>query len=278
MVAVGVACLQYAGQRLDRVWACCSRSPASLLVAPTLRRLLPAGTLRLRPRPADGHRHARRPRGVVLRGRDVHPADAGHRAWPDLDPGRPLAHRRRARLGRRVLVPGPPDHAACPRHLLVRAGCVLVAVASRSSRSAPGPWSRPWTAAVAWTVGGRRHGSGDGVGRGAHAAAVAAAGPGGELGGTAGQRLAVLGGDHRGGRRGLRAGPALATTAPGRCASSTPSWSASPSSASWWPVGSDRVGRRRPYRRLRTATGGAASARDRVGPIASRRGPRYYCR
>ena len=52
-------------------------------------------------------------------------------------------HRRRARLGRRVLVPGPPGHARCRGTCWCAAGCALVAVASRSSRSAPGRWSHP---------------------------------------------------------------------------------------------------------------------------------------
>ena len=45
MVAVGLACLQYGGQRLDRVGLLFAVAGV-LLVAPTIRRLLPAGTLR----------------------------------------------------------------------------------------------------------------------------------------------------------------------------------------------------------------------------------------
>ena len=112
--AVAVALLQYAGTRLDWVSLPLVLVAVALLI-PTLPRLLPTGTLRL----ARGL-----PTAVAMRGflaaaffgaETFLPAGPDQRARAVDDAGRAVAHRRRARLGRRApscrAVPGSSGRA-----------------------------------------------------------------------------------------------------------------------------------------------------------------------
>jgi len=194
MVAVGLACLQYGGQRLDRVGLLFAVAGV-LLVAPTIRRLLPPGTLRF----ARGLPTVIAMRGVLAG--SFFGAETfiplmlvSERGLTSTQAGLSLTG---AALGWAAgLVPGTPHDAgpAAPAgahrlrhgrdggragradHLVRRAGL------GRRDR-----------------MDGRRdrHGPGDGLGGRPHAAAVAAPGPGRQLGGAAGQRLAVLRGHDR---------------------------------------------------------------------------------
>ena len=132
--------------------------------------------------------------GVVLRRRDVHPADAG-------EPSAALsADRWRGWLSPAARWAGPPARGSragpatrLPRYLLVRAGCLLVAagialIALVNLSAVP-----PCVAAVAWVVGGAGMGMAMASVVLADAPAVAAGRPGGQLGRAAGRRRAVLG-------------------------------------------------------------------------------------
>ena len=152
MVAVGVACLQYAGQRLDRVGLAFALVGVAL-VAPTVRRLLPTGTLRF----ARGLPTVVAMRGILAgsffgaetfiplmlvsqRGLTATQAGlcltGGALGWATGSwyQGRPATR--------------------TPRHQLVRAGCGLVAVAIALVTLTTWPALPAWLAAVAWVVGG----------------------------------------------------------------------------------------------------------------------------
>ena len=152
MVAVGVACLQYAGQRLDRVGLFFAVAGLAL-VAPTVRRLLPAGTLRF----ARGL-----PTVVAMRG-VLAGAFFGAETFVPLM----LVSQRglSATLAGLCLTGGAIGWSAgswyqgrpatrLPRYLLVRTGCALVALGVVGVALATWPVVPPWVAAVAWTVGG----------------------------------------------------------------------------------------------------------------------------
>jgi MFS family permease len=152
MMAVGVACLQYAGQRLDLLGAGLAAAGLGLLV-PSLPRLLPAGTLRF----ARGLPTVIAMRGVLagaffgaetfvplmlVSGRGLSTTAAGL----SLTGGALGWSAGSAFQGRRSL--------AVPRYILVRGGCVLVAVgiagmALVSLASVP-----TQLALVSWVVGG----------------------------------------------------------------------------------------------------------------------------
>ncbi len=152
MVALGVASLQYAGQRLDRVGLLFAVVGVAL-VAPTVRRLLPPGTLRF----ARGLPTVIAMRGVLagsffgaetfiplmlvtMRGLTSTEAGlcltGGALGWATGSwyQGRPSTR--------------------LPRHVLVRTGCALVAVAVALVALTTWPAFPPWLAAVAWVVGG----------------------------------------------------------------------------------------------------------------------------
>lgn len=152
MVALGVASLQYAGQRLDRVGLLFAVVGLALVV-PTVRRLLPPGTLRF----ARGLPTVIAMRGVLagsffgaetfiplmlvtLRGLTSTQAGlcltGGALGWAagSWYQGRPTTR--------------------VPRHVLVRTGCALVAVAVSMVALTTWPAVPPWMAALAWVVGG----------------------------------------------------------------------------------------------------------------------------
>jgi MFS family permease len=152
MVAVGLACLQYGAQRLDRVGLLFAVAGV-LLVAPTIRRLLPAGTLRF----ARGLPTVIAMRGVLAG--SFFGAETfiplmlvTQRGLTSTQAGLSLTG---AALGWAAgsWYQGRPT-TPLPRHLLVRGGCALVAVAIALVALSTWTVVPPWTAAVAWTVGG----------------------------------------------------------------------------------------------------------------------------
>ena len=172
MVAVGLACLQYGGQRLDRVGLLFAIAGV-LLVAPSIRRLLPAGTLRF----ARGLPTVIAMRGVLAG--SFFGAETfiplmlvTERGLTSTQAGLALTG---AALGWAAgsWYQGRPT-TPLPRHVLVRGGCALVAVAIALVALSTWTVVPPWTSARGLDGRWGRHGSGDGLGRGAHAAAVAA--------------------------------------------------------------------------------------------------------
>jgi len=152
MVAVGLACLQYGGQRLDRVGLLFAVAGV-LLVAPTIRRLLPPGTLRF----ARGLPTVIAMRGVLAG--SFFGAETfiplmlvSERGLTSTQAGLSLTG---AALGWAAgsWYQGRPT-TRVPRHLLVRTGCAMVATAV--ALVALTTWSAvpAWVAAIAWTVGG----------------------------------------------------------------------------------------------------------------------------
>jgi MFS family permease len=151
-VAVGLGCLQYAGQRLDRVGLAFAVAGV-LLVVPTVRRLLPAGTLRF----ARGLPTVIAMRGVLAG--SFFGAETfiplmlvTERGLTSTQAGLSLTG---AALGwaSGSWYQGRPS-TRMPRHLLVRTGCTLVAIAIGVVGLTTWTVVPPWTAAVAWTVGG----------------------------------------------------------------------------------------------------------------------------
>jgi MFS family permease len=152
MVAVGLACLQYGGQRLDRVGLLFAVVGVAL-VAPTIRRLLPPGTLRF----ARGLPTVIAMRGVLAG--SFFGAETfiplmlvTERGLTSTQAGLSLTG---AALGWAAgsWYQGRPT-TRVPRHVLVRSGCTLVATAI--ALVALTTWSAvpAWVAAIAWTVGG----------------------------------------------------------------------------------------------------------------------------
>jgi MFS family permease len=152
MVAVGVACLQYAGQRLDRVGLAFAVAGVALVV-PTVHRLLPSGTLRF----ARGL-----PTVVAMRG-VLAGAFFGAETFIPLM----LVSQRglTATEAGLCLTGGAVGWSAgswyqgrpatrVPRHLLVRTGCALVAVAVAGVAAVTWAVVPPWAAGAAWVVGG----------------------------------------------------------------------------------------------------------------------------
>ena len=152
MVAVGVACLQYAGQRLDRVGLVFAVAGVALVV-PTVRRLLPPGTLRF----ARGLPTVIAMRGVLAGsffGAEtfVPLMLVSERGLTATEAGLTLTGGALGWAGGSWYQGRPATRL--PRHLLVRTGCALVAVAVAGV--ALTTWSAvpPWFAGVSWVVGG----------------------------------------------------------------------------------------------------------------------------
>jgi predicted MFS family arabinose efflux permease len=152
MVPVGVASLQYAGQRLDRVGLFFAIAGVALVV-PTIRRLLPAGTLRF----ARGL-----PTVIAMRGLLAGAFFGAETFIPLMLVTQRGLTSTQAGL---CLTGGALGWAAgswyqgrpatrVPRHVLVRTGCALVAVGIAMVVLTTWPAVPAWFAAVAWVVGG----------------------------------------------------------------------------------------------------------------------------
>ena len=152
MTAVGVACLQYAAQRLDLVGVGFAVGGAALVV-PTVGRLLPPGTLRF----ARGLPAVVAMRGVLAGaffGAEVFiPLMlVSQRGLTATEAGLTLTG---GALGWSAgsWHQGRPG-LATPRHVLIRTGCLLVATAVLGVGLVTWPAVPAWVSAAAWVLGG----------------------------------------------------------------------------------------------------------------------------
>jgi MFS family permease len=152
MVAGGVACLQYAGQRLDAVGSLAAVVGLGLLL-PSLHRLLPVGTLRL----ARGLPTVIAMRGVLA---------GAFFGTETFIPLMLVSQRHLSTTAAGLALTGgalgwavgswyqgrPATNA--PRYRLVQAGCLLVAIAIGGIAAVTLAWVPTWLALMAWVVGG----------------------------------------------------------------------------------------------------------------------------
>jgi MFS family permease len=152
MTAVGVACMQYAAQRLDVLGVAFAVGGAALVV-PTVGRLLPTGSLRFAPG---------LPTVVTMRGvlagaffgaeTFIPLMLVSQRGLTATEAGLTLTG---GALGWSVgsWYQGRPAMTT-PRHVLVRAGCLLVAIAVLGVALVTWPQVPTWVSAGAWVLGG----------------------------------------------------------------------------------------------------------------------------